>query len=104
QGGARTTAFAERIGTLEPGKAADLVVLDWRQIAYPHLDSEVPVIDAVIQRAKTEGVRLVMIAGEPVYRDGRFLKVDRDQALKELAEHMARPLNAEDRERRALSK
>jgi 5-methylthioadenosine/S-adenosylhomocysteine deaminase len=104
QGGARTTTFADRIGALEPGKAADLVLLDWKQIAYPYLDSEMPVLDAVIQRAKTHGVRLVMIAGEPVYQDGRFLKVDRDQVLKELAQHMARPLSDEDRERRALSK
>ena len=56
-GGARTTAFGDRLGTLELGMAADLVLLDWRQISYPCLDVEMPVLDAVIQRAKTSGVR-----------------------------------------------
>src|SRR5262249_39486954 len=37
--GAATTPFAGRIGTLEPGKAADLVLLDWRHVAYPYLDA-----------------------------------------------------------------
>jgi len=34
-GGARTTAFADHIGTIEVGKAADLVLIDWDHIRYP---------------------------------------------------------------------
>jgi cytosine/adenosine deaminase-related metal-dependent hydrolase len=39
-GGAKTTAFGESIGVLAPGKAADMVMIDWRQISYPYLDQE----------------------------------------------------------------
>ena len=55
-GGARTTPFGNSIGTLEVGKAADLVLIDWNQIAYPYLDPETPIVDAVLQRGKAAGV------------------------------------------------
>jgi len=103
-GGAKTTPFGTRIGTLEIGKAADMVLLDWQQISYPYLDAEMPVLDAVIQRAKTEGVRAVMAAGEIIYQDGKFTRVDRDAALRQLSDLLKRPLSTEELERRQLSK
>jgi cytosine/adenosine deaminase-related metal-dependent hydrolase len=45
-GGAKTTAFGDGIGALEVGRAADLVLIDWRQISYPYLDAETPLLDA----------------------------------------------------------
>jgi cytosine/adenosine deaminase-related metal-dependent hydrolase len=103
-GGAKTTPFGTSIGTLEVGKAADLVLLDWKQISYPYLDAEMPLLDAVIQRAKAEGVRLSMCDGEVIYRDGRFKKVDRDAALKALHDDLSRALTDDEVERRGLSK
>ncbi len=103
-GGARTTAFGDRLGTLEVGTAADLVLLDWQQISYPYLDEETPVLDAVIQRAKTGGVRHVMCGGETIYADGRFLRVDQAAALKALHDDLAHALSDDEVERRKLSK
>src|SRR6185312_3450790 len=104
ENGARTTPFAPRIGSLEVGQAADMVLIDWNQVAYPYLDVETPVLDAVLQRAKVEGVRAVLVAGEPVYQDGRFVRVDRDAALREIAAMVGRPFSAEEQERRWLAK
>lgn len=103
-GGAKTTAFGERIGTLEAGRAADLSLIDWNSIAYPYLDPETPAIDAVIQRAKSQAVRLVMCDGEVIYRDGIFTRVDRDAALRELHDQLANALSDDEIERRKLSK
>jgi len=103
-GGAQTTPYATEIGTLEVGKAADMVLIDWKQISYPYLDSETPVLDAVIQRAKMEGVRTVIVAGEIVYQDGKFTRLDRDAALAQLADILKRPLTDEEMERRRLAK
>ena len=50
--GATTTSFRDSIGTLEPGKAADLCLLNWRQIAAPYLDEDVPVVDAIVPAPK----------------------------------------------------
>jgi cytosine/adenosine deaminase-related metal-dependent hydrolase len=103
-GGAQTTPYAAEIGTLEIGKAADMVLIDWKQISYPYLDSETPVLDAVIQRAKMQGVQTVIVAGEIVYQDGKFTRLDRDAALAQLADILKRPLTDEEMERRRLAK
>jgi 5-methylthioadenosine/S-adenosylhomocysteine deaminase len=103
-GGAKTTPYAAEIGALEVGKAADMVLLDWKQISYPYLDSEVPVLDAVIQRAKMAGVHTVIVAGEIIYQDGKFTRIDRDGALRQLSDILKRPLSSNEIERRWLSK
>ena len=103
-GGARTTAFGETIGSLAVGKAADMVLLDWKQISYPYLDRDTPLLDAVLLRAKTEGVRKVICAGEVVYADGRFTRIDRDAALRSLHEELNAALTDDEVERRGLAK
>ena len=103
-GGAATTPYGSHIGTLAVGKAADLVLLDWDKLAYPYLDPETSVLDAVLQRAKSDGVDLVMVAGEVVYESGRFTRVDRDAALRELHASLQHALGDDEIERRQLSK
>ena len=101
-GGARTTAFGERLGVLEPGRAADMVLVDWRSLSWPYLDEETPTLDAVMQRAKR--ARTVICDGEVIYDEGRFTKVDRDAALRELHQDLQRALADDEVERRKLSK
>src|SRR5215831_18151450 len=103
-GGAVTTPYGSHIGTIAVGKAADLVLVDWDKLAYPYLDPETPILDAVIQRAKSDGVDLVMVAGEVVYEGRRFTRVDRNAALKELHGSLQHALADDESERRALSK
>jgi cytosine/adenosine deaminase-related metal-dependent hydrolase len=102
-GGAATTPYGSRIGTLAVGKAADLVLIDWDKLAYPYLDPETPVLDAVLQRATSDGVDLVMVAGEVVYEGGRFTRVDRVAALRELHASLRHALGDDEIERRHLS-
>jgi len=103
-GGAKTTAFGDMIGALEVGRAADMVLVDWEQISFPYLDAEMPLLDAVLQRAKTSGVRAVICDGEVIYADGKFTKVDRDGALKALHADLQRALSDDEVGRRRLSK
>jgi cytosine/adenosine deaminase-related metal-dependent hydrolase len=101
---AATTPYAGHIGTLERGKAADLVLISWRRIAHPYLDPDTTVVDAVVHRAKTDAVTLVMVAGEVVLRDGRFTRVDRAAATEELAASLRAPLTPEEEARRELAR
>jgi len=103
-GGARTTPYRDSLGTLEPGKGADMVLIDWNEISYPYLDPETKLLDAVIQRAKASAVRATICAGEVIYENGRFTRVDRDAALKALHDDLARALSDEEVERRRLAK
>ena len=103
-GGAATTAFRGQIGKLEQGLGADMVLIDWDKLAYPYLDPDYPVLDAVIQRAKTDGVDMVMCAGEVIYEGGTFAKMDHKAALEELRRDLTRALTEEEVERKGLAK
>ena len=103
-GGAMTTPFGSHIGSLAVGKAADLVLIDWDKISFPYLDQETPIVEGVIQRARSDCVDLVVVAGEVIYEGGRFTRVDRDAALRELHRSLQCPLAEDELERRQLSK
>jgi cytosine/adenosine deaminase-related metal-dependent hydrolase len=102
EGGAQTTAFDTHIGTLEVGKAADIVLIDWQRLAYPYLDNATPVIDALLHRGKPRCVDTVIIAGETVYHEGSFTGVDKDAALRELAGLLDAPTPEDELENREM--
>jgi len=102
--GAHTTPFGTQIGTLETGKAADLCILNWKHIAYPYLEAGVPIVDAVVHRARSAGVETVLVAGEPVLRERRFTRIDKDAALEELATALRAPRTSAEARRIGLSR
>ena len=101
--GAATAPFAARIGALRPGMAADLLLLGWHAVTWPYQSPDLPPVDVLVQRARTGAVRLVMIGGEVVFREGRFTRLDRDAVLAEIAERMGRPLPPAEEGRRAMA-
>jgi cytosine/adenosine deaminase-related metal-dependent hydrolase len=103
ENGALTTPFSATIGRLSPGSAADLAVLDWRAITWPYQDAETPIVDVIVMRAKAQAVETVMVAGEVIYQEGRFTRLDRDAILAELAEAFARPLSEAEEARKRLA-
>jgi len=103
-GGAATTGFADRIGAIEPGKAADLVLLPWRSVAHPYLDSGTSPVDAVVHRARAAAVDTVLVDGEVVLENGRFTRVDKAAVLEELAASLRVALRPDEERRRRLSR
>lgn len=101
--GAATTPYAQDIGVLAPGRAADVVLLDAEQIAAPYLDSATPLVEAFLHRAKPASVRTVVIGGEVVLEDGRPTRVDPADVGAALAASLARPPTEDERKRRALA-
>jgi 5-methylthioadenosine/S-adenosylhomocysteine deaminase len=102
--GAATTPFAGRIGRIAPGMLADMALLDWGRVTWPHQDPETPLIDVLVRRAKAGAVETVMIGGAVVYRDGVFTRADRDAALAAIAAVLDQPPGPADRARRALAR
>ena len=102
--GARTTPFAGQIGRLSLGMAADCVVFDWRAVTWPYQDDALGFVDVLVQRAKARSVHSVMVGGEWIYRDGRFVKVDREAVLAEIAERLSRPRTQAEIERMGLAR
>lgn len=100
--GAKTTPFGADIGRLDPGRFFDAVLINWKTATYPYQDEDIPPLDAVIQRAKTNAVDAVYCDGELIYADGRFTKVDRDAVMEEIAAALSRPRTPEELARHRL--
>jgi 5-methylthioadenosine/S-adenosylhomocysteine deaminase len=78
--GARALGMGDEIGSLEAGKAADLVLVD------PATVNMIPVHDAVsalVTSLKTENVHSVMCAGRWLLREGEILVADEREVLTE---------------------
>jgi cytosine/adenosine deaminase-related metal-dependent hydrolase len=90
--GAKSLGLADRIGSLEPGKKADIVVHTYRRPEWrPGLD----VINSLIYSAQSVGVDTVIVDGEIILEGGRFTRVDEeaeyhqiDRAARALYERM----------------
>ncbi len=71
-GGAKALRLERRIGTLTPGKQADLIMIDTRGMnIFPALPGGDPA-HAVVMYAETSDIENVMIAGTFVKRDGKL--------------------------------
>lgn len=97
--GAMTTPFGDSIGRLEPGRYADFVVINIQRALWPYQDDLIEIVDAVIQRAKTDAVDATVIGGVTVYQNGKFTSVDRQMILKEIADVLAKPRTGEENAR-----
>ena len=80
--GARGAGLAERIGSIEVGKDADLVLFDatvpeWLPLYNP--------VSNLVYSATGNTVKHVFVAGEQVVRDGRLTRVDEAALYKEVA-------------------
>ena len=103
-GGAKTTLFGDRIGSLEKGKGADLVLMDLERLSKPYLDSSLSIVDVLLYRGKMIDIDTVMIAGELVYKDRKFTRLDYDDIVAQLAENLARDKTPGELERGRLGK
>lgn len=101
--GAATTPFGTTIGSLKPGSEADLVLLDHAAITKPYQHAETPLIDVIVHRAKHSAIEAVMVGGEVIYENGRFLRIDRAIVLEAIRESLSAPITPSEQDRRHLS-
>jgi cytosine/adenosine deaminase-related metal-dependent hydrolase len=96
---ARPTGFDGRIGALEPGRYADMVLLDWEAMTAPYFEGAGDVgadaVNAVVYRGKSAHVDTVLINGEVVLRGGRSVKADEEAVVAELREQLSHPIEQE---------
>ena len=85
--GARGAGLADRIGSVEVGKEADLVLFDatvseWQPLYNP--------VSNLVYGATGNTVKHVFVGGEPVLRDGRLVRIDQDAVMREVVKTGAR--------------
>jgi cytosine/adenosine deaminase-related metal-dependent hydrolase len=83
RGGARALHLEDRIGSLEAGKQADLVLIDRTATAMqPFYD----VYSALVYAASPRDVRTTLVAGRFVMRDRRITQVDAAEVQRRIRE------------------
>ncbi len=91
-GGAGVTTFGNAIGALEPGRRADMVLLDWDRVSSPYLDPDPDLLEVLVSRARAGDVQAVFIDGKVIYQDGVFPGQDQSAILQEIADQLAGPV------------
>ena len=89
--GARALGMEDRLGSLEPGRYADLLILDKERILFPpgRYDAE-PFLDVVLDRTESRDIDTVMVHGRTVVEGGRVTAVDEDAVKDRFAEAVQR--------------
>jgi cytosine/adenosine deaminase-related metal-dependent hydrolase len=93
-GGARSLMLQDEIGSIEPGKKADLVVLDLESAPFRPLND--PLVHLVYAE-NGSSVEHVLVGGEFVVRDRRLTRVDEDVLFAELTERLSDFRSRQDR-------
>lgn len=83
--GAIAAQIAPDVGTIAPGNKADLVAISLERVRKPYLDADMPLMDAFLARATGLDIRMTMVDGRVIFRDGKFASLDRH----ELEQHAA---------------
>lgn len=79
-GGARVLRAEDKLGSLAPGKAADLVVIDLKRTTYQPLNDP---LQQLVYGETGSGVEMVMVAGRILLAQGRLTTVDEEAVLAE---------------------
>jgi 5-methylthioadenosine/S-adenosylhomocysteine deaminase len=79
-GGASALGLEQEIGSIEPGKKADLIALNLRQ---PHLAPVYDPVSHIVYAARGSDVRFVWVDGQQVVKQGCLLTVDETGVLSE---------------------
>ena len=80
-GGAAAIGLKNVTGSIEAGKAADLIIIDTRS---PHLTPMYHPASHIVYAARAGDVRHVLVDGRWVVRDHRLLKVDMDEVMNQV--------------------
>ncbi|UCG13341.1 MAG: amidohydrolase [Deltaproteobacteria bacterium] len=83
QGGLAALGMADELGCLEPGRKADLIVIDLEQ---PHLTPMYEPCSHLVYAARGADVRDVIIDGRLVMRERQVLSVSEDEVMAKMRE------------------
>ena len=80
-GGARAIGLEEKIGTIQAGKKADIIIVD---VNTPHMTPMYNPYSQLVYSATGGDVRDVIINGKIVYRERRFTTLDSDEIMNQV--------------------
>jgi 5-methylthioadenosine/S-adenosylhomocysteine deaminase len=87
--GARAIHLEKQIGSLEPGKKADLIIVD---VNAPHATPMYSVYSEIVFALKANDVRTVVIAGRVIMEEQKMLTLNEEEILKKANEYQKKIL------------
>ncbi|GAB4242456.1 MAG: TRZ/ATZ family hydrolase [Thermoleophilia bacterium] len=81
-GGAAVLGLDDKVGSLEPGKRADLIAVDMEHSHFAPIDDP---LSALVYGANQEDVFFTMIDGRVVYENKRYVEADAEEITREAA-------------------
>lgn len=88
--GAVATGFGDTLGSLEPGRGADMVLLDVERLQRTGLDAVAGPVDAIVYLASGRDVDTVIIDGRVVVEGGRVFSLDEDDISQRFFDELMR--------------
>jgi 5-methylthioadenosine/S-adenosylhomocysteine deaminase len=86
-GGARAVFLDDRIGSLEPGKRCDCILVD---LDAPHLHPRHSLVSHMIYAAQASDVTTTIVDGKILMRDRELTTIDEREAYARVAESAER--------------
>ena len=80
-GSAEVLGLKDKIGSLEPGKKADIIILDWKR---PHLTPVYNYYSHLVYSASGHDVRTVMVDGRVIMDNRQILTVNEKEVIFEV--------------------
>lgn len=77
-GGAKALRLEKMIGTLEPGKQADIIAVD---LSHGHQSTVIDPYSALVYAANQENVMFTMVAGNVIYQNNKFKTLNEDEII-----------------------
>ncbi len=81
RGGAQALNLDQQIGSIEPGKCADLIMFDLNK---PHLRPLHDIVAHLVYSARAEDISMVMVNGQKLVQDNELTLMDIDSILEEV--------------------
>lgn len=100
---AKAITLADKVGSLEAGKRADLIMVDTKRMTEPYLDAGTNIVDAVLHRARGVDVDTSIIDGVVVMRGREFTRVSREDIFGQIADQLGADLKPHEIARKKLS-
>jgi 5-methylthioadenosine/S-adenosylhomocysteine deaminase len=85
--GAKATPWETRIGSIEIGRDADIVLFDTNR---PEWQPLINPVANLVYSATGDSVRHVFVAGEQLVRDGRLTRIDEAELYRQIPEAVGR--------------
>jgi len=82
--GSNALGWGSVSGSLEPGKRADMILLDSRPLSSLYLSADQNLIDALLYRGRASSVDTVMVDGEILYQGKKHRRLNSQDISKQL--------------------